>query len=57
MEHLEPKIEKSIVMDDALSNGLFNHFVSGDTAPVLCFDEAHSFLMKITSLSSLPKPT
>ena len=51
VEHLEPKIEKSIVMDDASSNGLFNHFVSGDTVPVLCIDEAHSFLMKITSLS------
>ena len=31
VEHLEPKIEKSIVMDDTLSNGLFNHFVSGDS--------------------------
>ena len=29
MEHVEPKIEKNIVMDDASSNGLFNHFVSG----------------------------
>ena len=27
VEHLEPKIEKSIVMNDASSNGLFNHFV------------------------------
>ena len=54
VEHLEPKIEKSIVMDDTSSNGLFNHFVSGDTVPVLCIDEAHSFLMKI-SLSKSPQ--
>lgn len=33
------------------SNGLFNHFASGDTVPVLCIDEAHSFLMKISSFS------
>ena len=51
VEYLEPKIEKSIVMDDASSNGLFNHFASGDTVPVLCIDEAHSFLMKISSFS------
>ena len=51
VEHLEPKIEKSIVMDSASSNGLFNHFASGDTVPVLCIDEAHSFLMKISSFS------
>ena len=42
-------------MDDASSNGLFNHFVSGDTVPVLCIDEAHSFLMKITSFSKSPQ--
>ena len=51
VEHLEPKIEKSIVMDDASSNGLFNHFASGDTVPVFCIDEAHSFLMKISTFS------
>ena len=50
-EHLEPKIEKSIVMDDASANGLFNHFVSVDTVPVLCIDKVHSFLMKISSFS------
>ena len=54
VEHFKPKIEKSIVMDDTSSNGLFNRFVSGDTVPVLCIDEAHSFLMKITSLSKSP---
>jgi len=30
---------------------LFNHFASGDTVPVLCIDEAHSFLMKISTFS------
>ena len=49
--HLETKIEKSIIMDDVSSNGLFNHFASGDTVPVLCIDEAHSFLMKISTFS------
>ena len=54
MEHLEPKVEKSIVMDDVSSNGVLNHFVSGDTVPVLCIDNAHSFLMQITSFSKSP---
>ena len=55
VEHIEPKIEKSIVIDDASSNGLFNHFNTGDTIPILCVDEAHSFLTKITSLSKGPQ--
>ena len=54
MEHLEPKVEKSIVMDDVSSNGVLNHFVSGDTVPVLCINNAHSFLMQITSFSKSP---
>ena len=55
MEHIEPKIEKSIVIDDVSSNGLFNHFNTGDTIPILCVDKAHSFLTKITSLSKGPQ--
>ena len=55
MEHIEPKIEKSIVIDDASSNGLFNHFTTGNTNPIICIDEAHSFLTKITSLSKGPQ--
>ena len=55
VEHIEPKIEKSIVIDDASSNGLFNHYNTGDTIPILCVDEAHSFLTKITSLSKGPQ--
>ena len=55
VEHIEPKIEKSIVIDDASSNGLFNHFTTGNTNPIICIDEAHSFLTKITSLSKGPQ--
>jgi hypothetical protein len=51
VEHLEQKIEKSIVMDEASSNGLFNHFASCDTVPILCIDEAHAFLTKLLSIS------
>ena len=40
-----------VVMDNASSNSLFNHFASGDTVPVLYMDKAHSFLMKISSFS------
>ena len=55
VEHIEPKIEKSIVIDDGSSNGLFNHFTTGNTNPIICIDEAHSFLTKITSLSKGPQ--
>ena len=55
VSHLEPKIEKSIVIDDASTNGLFNYFNTGDTIPILCIDEAHAFLTKITSLSKGPQ--
>ena len=55
VEHIEPKIEKTIVIDDASSNGLFNHLTTGNTNPIICIDEAHSFLTKITSLSKGPQ--
>ena len=51
VQHLEPKVEKSIVLDETSVNGLFNHFVSSDTVPILCVDEAYSFLSKISSSS------
>ena len=35
VEHIEPKIEKSIVIDDASSNGLFNHFNTSRVGTVL----------------------
>ena len=37
-------------------NGLFNHFVSCDTVPILCIDEAHTFLTKHFSISKEPQP-
>ena len=56
VEHLEHKIEKSIVMDEASSNELFtNHFASCDTVPILCIDEAHEFLTKLLSISKAPQ--
>ena len=36
MKHLEAKLEKSI---ETSANGLSNHFVSGNTVPILCIDE------------------
>ncbi len=51
VEHLEPKLERSIILDEASANGLFNHFVTSDTVPILCIDEAHSFLSKISTTS------
>ena len=51
VEHLEAKLGKSIVLDETSANGLFNHFVSGDSVPILCIDEAHSFLTKISGAS------
>ena len=46
-------MEKSIVLDETSVNGLFNHFVSSDSVPILCIDEAYSFLWKISSSSKL----
>ena len=48
VEHLEAKPGKSIILDETSANGLFNHFMSGDSVPILCIDEAHSFLTKIS---------
>ena len=39
VEHLEAKLGKSIALDETSANGLFNHFVSGDSVPILCIDE------------------
>lgn len=57
VSHLEPKIEKSIVINDASTNGLFNHFNTGDTIPILCIDKVHAFLTKITSYPKVLKRT
>lgn len=47
--HIEPKSNTSILLDVASANGLFNHFVSSSSVPILCIDEAHSFLNKLSS--------
>ena len=44
--HIEPKINTNILIDITSANGLFNHFVSGSTVPIICIDEANSFLTK-----------
>ena len=45
--HIEPKINTNILIDVTSVNGLFNHFLSGSTVPILCIDEANSFLTKL----------
>ena len=42
-------------MDEASSNGLSNHFASCHTVPILCIDEAHTFLTKLQSISKAPQ--
>ena len=54
--HLEPRIDRSILVDETSSNGLFNHFVNfqgatGECVPVLCIDEGYTFLSKLISTS------
>ena len=49
IEHLEPKIKSTILLDVTSANGLFNHFVSSQLSPIICIDEAYSFLMKLAS--------
>ena len=51
VEHLEAKLGKSIVLGETSANGLFNHFVSGDSVPIFCIDKAHSFWTKISGAS------
>ena len=51
VEHLQANLGKSIVLDETSVNGLFNHFVFGDSVPILCIDEAHSFLTKTSCAS------
>ena len=57
ISHLEPRIDWSILVDETLSNGLFNHFVNfqkgaaRECVPVLCIDEGYTFLSKLISTS------
>ena len=47
VDHLEKKIDSGILLYVASANGMFNHFVSGKTVPILCVDEVHSLLTKV----------
>ena len=55
ISHLEPRIDRSILVDETSSNGLFNHYVNfqkgadGESVPVLCIDEGYTFLSKLIS--------
>lgn len=57
ISHLEPRIDRSLLVDETSSSGLFNHFVNcqkgGHQAhvPVLCIDEGYSFMHKLMSTS------
>ena len=56
ISHLELRIDRSILVDETSSNGLFNHFVNfqksaaGECVPVLCIDEGYTFLSKLISM-------
>ena len=55
ISHLESRIDRSTLVDETSSNGLFNHFVNfqkgvaGECVPVLCINEGYSFLSKLIS--------
>lgn len=57
ISHLELRIDRSILVDETSSNGLFNHFVNfqksaaGECVPVLYIDEGYTFLSKLISTS------
>lgn len=38
-----------MVVDETSASGLFNHFLTGHTVPILCVDEAYTLLNKLTS--------
>lgn len=46
---LEDKIGDSMVVDETSSSGLFNHYVSSKTVPILCVDEGYSLLNKLVT--------
>ena len=63
IEHLEPRIDRSLLVDETSSNGLFNHFVNfhkgatGESVPILCIDEGYTFLSKLISTSKSASQT
>ena len=54
ISHLELRIDRSILVDETSSNGLFNPFVNfqksaaGECVPDLCIDEGYTFLSKLS---------
>lgn len=56
ISHLEPHVQRSVLVDETSSNGLFNHFVNCETGtdrahvPLLCIDEGYTFLQKLRIL-------
>lgn len=48
ISYLEQRIDRSVLVDETSSNGLFNHFVNfqrgaaGECVPVLCIDEGYT---------------
>ena len=61
--HLELRIDRSLLVDETSSNGLFNHFVNyrkgaaGGSVPILCIDEGYTFLNKLISTSKSASQT
>lgn len=57
ISHLEPRVDRNLLVDETSSSGLFNHFVNCQKGgnqvhvPILCIDESYSFLHKLTSTS------
>ena len=60
ISHSEPHIQRSILVDETTSNGLFNHFVNCQTGtgrahvPLHCIDEGYTFLQQLISTSKSP---
>ena len=60
---LEPRVQRSILVDETSSNDLFNHFVNCQTGtdrahvPLLCIDEGYTFLQKLISTSKSASQT
>lgn len=47
VSYLERKIDMALLLDETSANGLFNHYVSSPLVPIICVDEAHTFLTKM----------
>ena len=51
VNHLEPKVGQTLLVDDTSVSGLFHFFSTQDAAnvitPILCVDEAHEFYKRL----------